>query len=192
MTKNNSETLIQKKTELISPEGGIINLADMGDFTILAGALSTPTEISVALHHRDAGFMLHFEPHGTVFKYPAQFVISQRCWEQLIENSTLDIYYRGEKQSQWQFASFVTQCEKSETYPFQIPHFSSYYFIRRDVQPVSLRGADEKSQSQSESKEKAATDDNDVFSDDSAEQRSLSLQEKATRNSHNTNSIRTG
>ena len=167
MPRKSFITLIQQKTKRISVEGGTIHLAGGFHFTVSAGALSAPTEIRIALHRRDGGMLLHFEPHGTVFNRPAQLTISQKCRDAPTNAPTFDIYYRGEPLSQWQFASFLTWSETPEAFQVQIPHFSSYYFIRRQVPSVSRPNAGE-AQSQIVPKGKAAPGDSD---DDSAASR---------------------
>ena len=149
MAKDSFIPLIQQK-KTIFPTGGTINLAGMIQLTVSAGALSVPTEICVAAHRRDDGILLHFEPHGVVFEYLAQLTLSQSCWEMPRNNSTLDIYHRSDQSSQWQIDPFITWSEMPKAFRVQIPHFSSYYFIRRQLPSTSQRGVDADGQSQSE------------------------------------------
>jgi len=123
--------ILTQQTKLIPSEGGTINLADGISLVVPAGALASPAEICVALHRRDDSILFHFEPHGTVFKYPAQLTIPQTCWAESSHNPTLHTYYQSYEWSQWQLASFVTWYGTPEVFHIQIPHFSSYYFIRR-------------------------------------------------------------
>ncbi|MBI1929340.1 hypothetical protein HYR99_34480 [Candidatus Poribacteria bacterium] len=131
MSKDSLITLAQQ-TQIIPTEGGTIDLAGMGYFTIPTGALSVSTRISVALHHyQNDSLRIHFEPHGQVFRYPAQLTLPQTFWGKSSQNSPFDLYYQSHQSDQWQLVSWVPWSETPEAFLVQIPHFSSYYFIRR-------------------------------------------------------------
>lgn len=161
MTKNISLSHIQQ-TKLISVDGGTINLMGMGHFTIPTGSLSVPTEIGVKLYHQNNGIILCFAPHGTVFKYPARLTIFHEFWELLKNSSVFTIYYKAHPSSQWQPASFGKWAETPEGVEVQIPHFSSYYFSRREVYPVSSRNVDRENEKQPKPDDKAARNRDDV------------------------------
>ena len=146
---------IQQKTKLISVAGGTINLGDAACFTVPAGALATPTEIQVTLHHRNKGLVFRFRPHGTAFTYPAQLVLRQA-----IHHSELTVYYQARPLSQWRLASFVSWTRIHDTFHIQIPHFSSYYFIRRQGQLIPQHNPDA-DQNQPNSHAKASEDNAD-------------------------------
>ena len=161
----NSFTSITQKVELISSDGGTINLERMIRFTIPKGALSSPTEIHILLCYENNGILLHFTPNGTVFKCPARLTIFHEFWELLKNGSIFTIYYKAHPSSQWQPASFVKWAETPEGVEVQIPHFSSYYFIRREVYPVSSRNVDRENEKQPKPDGKTATDRDDGGSD---------------------------
>ena len=164
MIKNISLPHIQQ-TKLISADGGTINLTGMGHFTIPTGSLSVPTEIGVKLYRQNNGIILCFAPHRTVFKCPARLTIFHGFWELLKNSSIFTIYYKAYPSSQWQPASFVKWAETPEGVEVQIPHFSSYYFIRREVYPVSSRNVDRENEKQPKPDGKTATDRDDGGSD---------------------------
>lgn len=133
MSRENPITLTQQ-TQIIPTEGGTIDLAGMGYFAIPTGALSVSTRISVVLHHyQNDSLRIHFEPHGQVFRYPAQLIIPQTFGGKSSQNTSnrFDIYYQSHQSDQWQLVPWVTGSETPEAFRVQIPHFSSYYFIRR-------------------------------------------------------------
>jgi len=163
MIKNISLLHIQQ-TKLISADGGTINLTGVGHFTMPTGSLSVPTEIGVKLYHKNDGIILCFAPHGTVFKYPARLTIFHEFWELLKNGSIFTIYYKAHPSSQWQSASFVKWAETPEGVEVQIPHFSSYYFIRREIYPVSSRNVDRENEKQPKSDDKATRNRDDADS----------------------------
>ena len=127
---------IAQHTKIISVGGATIDLAGKIHFTVPAGALSAPTRICVAVeHHQDDGLVVHFSPHGQVFRYPAELTIPQTFWKELSHDSPINVYYRAHPSRRWQFAPFATWSKTSEVVHIQIPHFSSYYFIRRYLSP---------------------------------------------------------
>ena len=150
-----------RKTMLISSDGGIIDL-DMIRFTIPKSALSASIEIHITLCCENNGALLHFTPHGTVFKCPARLTIFHEFWELLKNSSIFTIYYKAHPSSQWQPASFVKWAETPQGVEVQIPHFSSYYFIRREVYSTFSRNGDRENEKQPEPDDKATRNGDDA------------------------------
>jgi len=121
-------SLRQHEAKCISAEGGVISVADRVSFVVPPGALTTPTVIRVTLEATASGLCFHFQPRGTVFKLPAHLVLPKshpNAYRHTVPQ------YRPDDRQRWQPAPFVIWTETEETLLAQIPHFSSYYFIRR-------------------------------------------------------------
>jgi hypothetical protein len=136
---------VQQETKWISFEGGAITLAGVVAFIVPPGALTTPTVIRVTLDIKADGLLFDFQPHGTVFKHPALLILPKSCWPHSTYRPAFTTCYRANQHCQWLQASFVAWRETSEAFHIQIPHFSSYYFIRRQGRkPVAIDSSSRK------------------------------------------------